>query len=158
MSQTDKRLEQLGIELPKKNRRGQGVVAVRQCGDMLFVSGHGPTDQTDPADTPIYTGKLGADLTVEQGYQAARLCGINLLAAVREYLGDLDRVECIVKAFGLVASSPDFFEQPAVMHGFSDLMVEVLGDRGLHARSAMGTSNLPGNIPVEIELIVKIKP
>ena len=125
---------------------------------MLFVSGHGPTDQTDPADTPIYTGKLGADLTVEQGYQAARLCGINLLAAVREYLGDLDRVECIVKAFGLVASSPDFFEQPAVMHGFSDLMVEVLGDRGLHARSAMGTSNLPGNIPVEIELIVKIKP
>lgn len=79
MSQTDKRLEQLGIELPKKNRRGQGVVAVRQCGDMLFVSGHGPTDQTDPADTPIYTGKLGADLTVEQGYQAARLCGINLL-------------------------------------------------------------------------------
>ena len=109
MSQTDKRLEQLGIELPKKNRRGQGVVAVRQCGDMLFVSGHGPTDQTDPADTPIYTGKLGADLTVEQGYQAARLCGINLLAAVREYLGDLDRVECIVKAFGLVASSPDFF-------------------------------------------------
>ena len=157
MSQTDKRLEQLGIELPKKNRRGQGVVAVRQCGDMLFVSGHGPTDQTDPADTPIYTGKLGADLTVEQGYQAARLCGINLLAAVREYLGDLDRVECIVKAFGLVASSPDFFEQPAVMHGFSDLMVEIFGHRGQHARAAMGAYVLPGNMPVSVDAIIKVR-
>lgn len=157
MSQTDKRLEQLGIELPKKDRRGQGVIAVRQCGDMLFVSGHGPTDQADPADTPLYTGKLGAELTVEQGYAAARLCGINLLAAVREYLGDLDRVECIVKAFGLVASAPDFFDQPAVMHGFSDLMVEVLGDRGQHARSAMGTCCLPRNIPVEVDLVLKIR-
>lgn len=157
MSQTDKRLEQLGIELPQKDRRGQGGVAVRQCGELLFVSGHGPTDQADPADPPLYTGKLGIDLTIKEGYQAARLCGINLLAAVREYLGDLDRVDCIVKAFGLVASGPDFFDQPAVMHGFSDLMVEVLGDRGLHARSAMGTCCLPRNIPVEVDLVVKIR-
>lgn len=157
MSQTDKRLEQLGIELPKKDRRGKGVVSVRQCGDLLFVSGHGPTDQTTPADTPVYTGKLGADLSVEQGYQAARLCGINLLAAIRDYLGDLDRIEYLVKAFGLVASSPEFFDQPAVMHGFSDLMVEVLGERGQHARSAMGTCCLPRNIPVEVELVAKIR-
>ena len=76
---------------------------------------------------------------------------------MREYLGDLDRVECLVKAFGLVASSPDFFDQPAVMHGFSDLMMEVLGDRGLHARSAMGTCCLPRNIPVEVDLVLKIR-
>ncbi len=157
MSQTDKRLEQLGIELPKKDRRGQGMVAIRQCGDMLFVSGHGPTDQSAPGDPPVYTGKLGTDLTIEEGYQAARLCGINILATIRDYLGSLDRIDCLIKAFGLVASGPDFFEQPAVMHGFSDLMVEVLGDRGLHARSAMGTCCLPRNIPVEVDLILKIR-
>ena len=157
MSQTDKRLEQLGIELPKKDRRGKGVVAVRQCGDLLFVSGHGPTDQTTPADTPVYTGKLGADLSVEQGYQAARLCGINLLAAIRDYLGDLDRIEYLVKAFGLVASSPEFFDQPAVMHGFSDLMVEIFGQRGRHARAAMGAYVLEQNMPVCVDAIVRIR-
>lgn len=154
MSQTEKKLAQLGIELPKKDRRGQGILAVRQCGDLLFVSGHGPTD---PSGKPVYTGKLGTDLTIEQGYQAARLCGINILATIREYIGDLDRVDGLLKAFGLVASGPDFFDQPAVMHGFSDLMVEVLGNRGLHARSAMGTCCLPQNIPVEVDLVLKIR-
>lgn len=154
MSQTDKKLEQMGITLPKKDRRGQGIVAVRQYNDLLYVSGHGPTD---PSGKPAYKGKVGADLTVEEGYQAARLCGVNILAAVREYIGDLDRIDSVIKVFGLVASGPDFFEQPAVMHGFSDLMVEVLGDRGLHARSAMGTCCLPNNIPVEVDAIFKIR-
>lgn len=154
MSQTDEKLEQMGITLPKKDRRGQGIVAVRQYNDLLYVSGHGPTD---PAGKPVYTGKVGTDLTVEEGYQAARLCGINILAAVREYIGDLDRIDSLIKVFGLVASGPDFFDQPAVMHGFSDLMVEVLGDRGLHARSAMGTCCLPNNIPVEVDAIFKIR-
>lgn len=154
MSQTDKRLEQLGIELPKKDRRGKGVVAVRQCGDMLFVSGHGPTNADG---NPLFTGKVGTDLTIEQGYDAARLCGINILAAVRDYLGDLDRIDCLLKVFGLVASGPDFFSQPAVMHGFSDLMTEVLGERGYHARSAMGTCCLPNNIPVEVDMVLKIR-
>ncbi|MEA5014338.1 MAG: RidA family protein [Candidatus Limiplasma sp.] len=154
MSQTEQRLEQLGIKLQKKDRRGKGMVAVRQCGDLLFVSGHGPSNEKGEA---LFTGKLGAELTLEQGYQAARQCGINLLATVREYIGDLDRVQAVVKVLGLVASSPDFFDQPAVMHGFSDLMVEALGDRGLHARSAMGTCCLPGNIPVEVEAILKVR-
>jgi len=154
MSQTDQRLEALGIRLQRKDRRGKGVVAVRQCGDLLFVSGHGP----EKADgTMLYTGKVGAELTKEQGYEAARQCGINLLASVRDAIGDLDRVDRVLKAFGLVASAPDFFEQPAVMHGFSDLMVEVLGERGLHARSAMGTNCLPGNIPVEVEAVLRIR-
>ena len=154
MSQTDKKLELLGITLPKKDRRGKGIVAVRQCGDLLFNSGQGP----EKADgTMLYTGKEGGELTLEEGYQAARQCGINLLAAIREYIGDLDRVDCVLKVFGLVASAPDFYDQPAVMHGFSDLLVEVLGDRGLHARSAMGTDCLPGNIPVEVEAIVRVR-
>ena len=97
-------------------------------------------------------------MTTEEGYKAARICGEILLSAMQEYLGDLDKVDYLVKAFGRVSSEPDFYDQSAIMDGFSDLMVQVLGDRGLHARSAMGTSNLPGNIPVEIELIVKIKP
>ncbi len=154
MSQTDKKLEELGIVLPKKDRRGQGMVAVRQYKDLLFISGTGPNS---PGKEPRYTGKLGEELTVEEGYQAARSCGIHMLAAVREYIGDLDRVNGIMKVFGLVAGSPDFYDQPAVMHGFSDLMVEVLGDRGLHARSAMGTNCLPGNIPVEVEAIFQIR-
>lgn len=154
MSQTDKKLEMLGITLPKKDRRGKGMVAIRQVDDLLFISGHGP--QTADGN-PLYVGKVGADITKEQAYEAARQCGINILAAIREYVGDLDRVDKVVKVFGLVASAPDFFEQPFVMHGFSDLMVEVLGDRGLHARSAMGTNSLPGNIPVEVEAIVRIR-
>ena len=154
MGPTEMRLEQLGITLIRKDRRGKGMVAVRQCDDLLFVSGHGP----QIADgSPLYTGKVGSDLTIQQGYESARQCGINVLAAVRDAIGDLDRVEQVVKVFGLVASAPDFYDQPAVMHGFSDLMVEVLGERGLHARSAMGTNCLPGNIPVEVEAIFKIR-
>ena len=154
MSQTDKKLEMLGITLPKKDRRGKGMVAIRQVDDLLFISGHGP--QTADGK-PLYVGKVGSDITKEQAYEAARQCGINILAAIREYIGDLDRVDKVIKVFGLVACAPDFYEQPFVMHGFSDLMVEVLGDRGLHARSAMGTNSLPGNIPVEVEAIVRIR-
>lgn len=157
MSQTDKRLEQLGIELPKKDRRGKGVVAVRQCGDLLFVSGHGPTDQTTPEDTPVYTGKLGADLSVEQGYQAARLCGINLLAAIRDYLGDLDRIEYLVKAFGLRSQQSGIFRSAG---GDARILRPDGGSSGRERaarRSAMGTCCLPRNIPVEVELVAKIR-
>lgn len=154
MNQTERKIEMLGINLPKKDRRGKGFVAVRQCDNLLFLSGHGP--QTEEG-APLFVGKVGSDISLEQGYQAARQCGINILGTIQQYIGDLDRIDCIVKAFGLVASGPDFYDQPAVMHGFSDLMVEILGDRGLHARSAMGTNCLPGNIPVEVEVIVRIR-
>ena len=142
-------------QILKSGRRLRGNIVLRRSGDLLFIGGHGPEDEV--TGEPFYTGRLGLELTVEDGYKAARICGEILLSAIQEYLGDLDRVDYLVKAFGLVSSELDFYEQPAVMDGFSDLMVEVLGDRGLHARSAMGTSNLPGNIPVEIELIIKIK-
>lgn len=143
-------------QILKSGRKRRGNIVLRRCGDLLFIGGHGPEDEV--TGEPFYTGRLGAEMTTEEGYKAARICGEILLSAMQEYLGDLDKVDYLVKAFGLVSSEPDFCDQPAVMDGFSDLMVQVLGDRGLHARSAMGTSNLPGNIPVEIELIVKIKP
>ncbi len=157
MSKLDLKLKELGIDLSgkdRKARKGKGIVAVRKYNDLLYISGHGPTDADNK---PVYTGKVGKDLTVEEGYQAARLCGINILSSIADYIGDLDRVDYIVKVLGLVASAPDFFNQPAVMHGFSDLMVEVFGERGLHTRSAMGTNTLPNNIPVEVEVIVKIR-
>lgn len=155
MGLADERIAQLGITLPKISLKGKGIVAIQRHGNLLYTSGHGPEREDD--GTPIWTGKLGKDLTVEEGYLAARECGIILLAQLKHYLGDLERVDQIVKALGLVASAEDFYQQPQVMHGFSDLMVEVLGERGKHARSAMGTNVLPKNIPVEIEMIVRIK-
>ncbi|MEA5014339.1 MAG: RidA family protein [Candidatus Limiplasma sp.] len=142
-------------EILMRSQKRRGNVVWRQWEDLLFLGGHGPEDEW--TGEPFYVGRLGEELSVEDGYRAARICGEILLSALQEALGDLDRVEYLVKAFGLVSSSPEFYQQEKVMDGFSDLMVEALGDRGLHARSAMGTSNLPGNIPVEVELIVKIK-
>ncbi len=152
MGNAERRLKELGIELPVENVRG--TLPLRQVGDLIFMSGHGCEL---PEGGLIYEGKLGAELTVEEGYKAARHVGINLLAALKHYLGDLDRVAEIVKVLGFVASTPDFHDQVAVMHGFSDLMVQVFGERGKHARSAIGTNVLPNNQPVEIEMIVRIR-
>lgn len=155
MGAIETKLHELGIELPTKVARGNGLVPVVQHGDLLFVSGHGPASNDG---TLLYRGRVGAEVSSADAYQAARVTGIQLLRSVRDYLGDLDRVDHIVKALGFVNSADDFHEQPAVMHGFSDLMVEVFGaERGQHARSAIATSNLPDNQPVEIELIVAVR-
>ena len=154
MSITEAKLRELGIELPSKIAKGSGLVPVVQYHDLLFVSGHGPSDNEGNL---LYQGRVGAEVSLDQAYQAARLVGIQLLRSIRDYLGDLDHVSRVVKALGFVNSAPDFHEQPKVMHGFSDLMIEVFGARGQHARSAIGTSNLPDNQPVEIELIVAIR-
>ena len=111
----------------------------------------------DSEGKPVYTGKVGADVDVDTAYQAARLCGLNMLATIKDYIGELDRVDYFVKALGLVNSAGDFSSQPAVMNGFSDLMVEVFGRRGQHARSAMGAFALPQNVPVVVEAIVRIR-
>jgi enamine deaminase RidA (YjgF/YER057c/UK114 family) len=130
------------------------VGAVR-TGNLLFVSGHGPL-RTE--GKPSATGKVGRDLTVEQGYQAAREVGLCLLATARAALGDLDRVRRIVKVLGMVNSADDFGDQPKVINGFSDLMVEVFGEAiGRHARSAVGMAGLPMGIPVEIEMILEVE-
>ncbi|QGN34388.1 RidA family protein [Microlunatus sp. Gsoil 973] len=155
MGAIETKLRELGIELPTKVPAGKGLVPVVRHGDLLFVSGHGPASNDG---TLLYRGRVGAEVSSEDAYQAARAAGIQLLRSIRDYLGDLDRVDHIVKALGFVNSADDFHEQPAVMHGFSDLMIEVFGaERGRHARSAIGTSNLPDNQPVEIELIVAVR-
>lgn len=154
MGVVEEKLRAAGIELPTKIERGRGLVPCVQHGDLLFVSGHGPTDHEGNL---LYRGRVGAEVSVEEAYDAARATGIQLLRTIRDYLGDLDRVDRIVKALGFVNSAPDFHDQPKVMHGFSDLMTELFGARGQHARSAIGTSNLPDNQPVEIELIVAVR-
>ena len=153
MGEVETKLKELGITLPQKDIKRTGVIPIRREGNLLFLSGHG-CNRSD--GTLAYEGKLGGELTLEQGYEAARFVGINLLAALKNYLGDLDRIEEIVKVLGFVASTPNFYEQPSVMHGFSDLMVEVFGERGKHARSAIGVNVLPHNQPIEIEMIVRI--
>ena len=154
MSRTEERLAELGITLPDAPPPVASYVPFVRTGNLLYLAGLGPADRPDGTSP---TGKLGQDLTIEEGYEAARLTGINLLARLRGAVGDLDRVKQIVKLLSMVNSTPEFRDQPAVANGCSDLLVEVFGDRGWHARSAVGMASLPNNIPVEIEMIVEIE-
>ena len=143
----DARLDELGITLPAvPDAAGNYVHAVR-TGNLLFLAGKGPRGST---------GKVGAEVSVEQAYEAARETGLTLLAVLRAELGTLDRVARIVKVFGMVNAAPDFGDQPKVINGCSDLFVEVFGDAGRHARSAVGMGSLPSQITVEIECIVEV--
>ena len=125
-----------------------------RTGNLLYLSGLGPASR---ADGTAPSGKVGRDLTTEEGYEAARLTGINILARMKGELGDLDRVRRVVKLLGMVNSAPDFNQQPAVVNGCSDLLVEVFGEKGRHARSAVGMAALPNDIPVEIEVIIEVE-
>jgi len=146
------RIRELGMELPVAPTPAASYIGATRTGRLLFLSGHG----SDMPGERQYRGRVGSDLTVEQGYQAARACAINLLATLRAELGSLNRVVRVVKVLGFVNSSTDFFAQPQVMNGCSDLFVEVFGEAGRHARSAIGTSCLPLNLPVEVEMIVEV--
>jgi enamine deaminase RidA (YjgF/YER057c/UK114 family) len=148
----ESRLTELGITLPPTRPPVANFVSTKQVGDLLYVAGHGPWHD----DGSRTQGKVGSDLTVEEGYAAARLTGLNILATVRQALGSLDRVVQVVKVLGMVNSAPGFVRQPEVINGFSDLMVEVFGDDGRHARSAVGMAELPTNIPVEVEAILQV--
>lgn len=148
----ESKLSSLGITLPAVKKPVANYVNVVQSGNLLFLSGKGPSK---PDGTDI-TGKLGKDLNIEQGYEAARLVAINHLAVLKDYLGDLGRVKRVVKVLGMVASESHFTDQPKVMNGYSDLMVAVFGEKGKHARSAVGMISLPNNIAVEVEVIVEI--
>lgn len=150
----DALLDSLNIVLEEVSPPVANYVNVVQTGNLLFLSGKGPGKM----DGTIVTGKVGVDLTIEEGYEAAKLVAINQLAVLKDYLGDLNRVKRIVKVLGMVNCHPQFENQPKVINGFSDLMVEVFGNNGKHARSAVGMNALPGNIAVEIELIVEIWP
>jgi len=144
----EERLEELGLKLPAHRPASGNYVSCVRTGNLLFTSGQG-TDE--------YRGKLGEDVSVEVGYKAARQCMLNLLAVVKNELGDLSKVKRIVKILGMVNSSPDFKDQPKVMNGSSDLLVEVFGEKGRHARSAVGMSQLPHNNAVEVEMIVEVE-
>jgi enamine deaminase RidA (YjgF/YER057c/UK114 family) len=153
LARAEEKIKELGITLPgAKSPVGNYVPTVR-TGNLLYVSGVGPAPGPDGA---IPTGKVGQDLTLEEGYAAARLVGINLLARLKDALGDLEKVERVVKLLSMVNASPDFTQTPAVANGCSDLLVEVFGERGRHARSAVGMAALPNNIAVEIEMIVEV--
>ena len=146
------RLKALGITLPAAPPPIANFVTHVREGNLLFLSGQGPSE----ADGSQYTGKVGAGVTVEQAYAHARLTGINLIAVMHAALGDLSHVRRVVKLLGMVNAAPDFADHPAVINGCSDLMVEVFGPAGVHARSAVGHGSLPGQITVEIEAIVAI--
>lgn len=148
------RLRTLGIELPPITVPQASYVLTVQSGDLLFVTGHGPL----AGGRPMATGKVGAELTEQQGYAAARATILNALAAVRAELGSLDRVRRIVKLVGWVNSAPGFTRQPWVINGASDLLLDIFGEAGRHARSAVGANELPLDIPVEIEMIVEVEP
>jgi enamine deaminase RidA (YjgF/YER057c/UK114 family) len=152
--ETEERLRALGLQLPTAPSPVAAYVPAVVVGDLLYTSGSGPVANGQP----LMTGKVGSDLTIEQGYEAARQTVLNLLAVVRQELGSLDRVERIVKLLGFVASAPGFGRQPEVMNGASHLLEQVFAERGKHARAAIGTNELPFNLPVEIELIVQVKP
>lgn len=149
----EERLKELGINLVVPNAPTANYLKLKRSGNLIFLSGHGP----DKPDGTQVKGKLGTDLTIEQGQEAARYVGISLLSSLKAEIGDLNKVKSIIKALGMVNADPSFTNQSQVINGFSDLMVEVFGERGKHARSAVGMGSLPSNIAVEIELIVEIE-
>lgn len=154
------KLAEMGLVLPPPLQIPPGVRLpfrfVRVVGERALVSGHGPQHPDGTSAGPF--GKVGADVTIEQGYEAARLTALSVLGSLSRELGDLDRIVAWVRVFGMVNSAPGFASQPTVINGFSDLILEVFGEAGAHARSAVGMAELPFNLPVEIEAEVLIGP
>jgi len=156
----EERLRQLGLALPPPIQPPPGVrlpfAFVRVVGDRAYVSGHGPQNPDGSIAGPF--GKVGAEVTLEQGYQAARLAALSMLGSLARELGDLDRIAAWLRVFGMVNSAPGFASQPSVINGFSDLILDLFGEAGAHARSAVGLAELPFNMPVELEAEVQIAP
>jgi enamine deaminase RidA (YjgF/YER057c/UK114 family) len=148
----EEKLKELGVELPSAATPMANYVPAVRSGSLVFLSGHGPVEKDR-----IIRGKVGRDLTVEEGYEAARVTAIGLIGTLKSTVGDLEKVRRIVKLLGMVNCGPDFTEQPQVVNGASDLMVEVFGEKGRHARSAVGMNALPVDIAVEIEMIAEVE-
>jgi enamine deaminase RidA (YjgF/YER057c/UK114 family) len=148
----EQKLKEQKIELFKPAAPIANYVKAVRVGNLIFLAGHGPAK----ADGTYITGKVGKDLTVEQGYMAARQTAISILSTLKAEIGDLNKVKRIVKVLGMVNCTSDFTEHPKVINGFSDLIVSVFGEKGLHARSAVGMNSLPMNTAVEVEMIVEV--
>lgn len=144
----EKRLEELGITLPPVRPSAGNYVSCVRAGNLIFTSGQG-TDE--------YRGRLGEDVSIDVGYEASRQCMLNLLAVIKQELGDLNKVKKIIKILGFVNSTADFTDQPKVMNGASDLLVQVFGERGQHGRSAVGMAQLPNNNAVEVEMVLEVE-
>ncbi len=151
---TEARLQELGIELPETTSPMANYVNAVRTGNLLYLAGKGP----GLPGKPLPVGKVGRDFSIEQGYRLARDTGLNLISVMKAELGDLDKVVRIVKVLGMVNATSEYGHQPEIINGCSDLFVEVFGDRGKHARSAVGMGSLPRGIPVEIEVIVEVAP
>lgn len=149
----EEKLKEIGLELPNAVQPVANYVTAVRTGNLVFLSGQGPLRE----DGTLITGKIGSDLTQDEGYEAARRVGLGLLASLKTEIGDLDKVRRVVKLLGMVNCMPDFIDQPKVINGASDLLVDVFGDKGKHARSAVGMNALPMNIAVEIEMIVEVE-
>ncbi|MBR5283933.1 MAG: RidA family protein [Clostridia bacterium] len=147
------KLEALGLTLPPVSAPIGSYVTCKRQGNLLYLSGAGPIVQGEV----LYKGKVGAEITPDVAYEAAKVTALNLMANLKAELGDLSKVKSIVKLLGLVACADGFYGQPGVINGASDLLFEVFGEKGRHARSAIGVFSLPMNIPVEIEMIVEVK-
>jgi enamine deaminase RidA (YjgF/YER057c/UK114 family) len=147
------KLEAMGIKLPDASTPVANYVSSVQTGNLVFLSGHG----CRTPEGKLITGKLGSDLNIEEGYEAAKYVAIALLGSLKAQIGDLDKVKRVVKLLGMVNCDPLFGDQPKVINGASDLLVEVFGDKGKHARSAVGMGGLPFNMAVEIEMIVEVE-
>lgn len=150
----EQRIAALGLTLPTSPAPVANYVPYRWAGNLLFLSGQGPRR----ADGSFEVGRLGKNATVDDGYRAARITGLQLLAVAKAAINELSRIEAVVKLLGMVNAEPDFTDHPKVINGCSDLLVETLGDAGRHARSAVGMGSLPSGIMVEIEAILLIRP
>ncbi len=157
MSVTEKRLERIGLALAGDDgtiRGGAGNAKYKIYDDLLFITGLEPTGQDGE---PAFVGRMGREYTLEEGYQAARLVGINMLAVIQNALGDLDRVDYFIKVMALVNSADGFADLPEVADGFTDVMTEAFGERGMHARNVLGATNLNNNVPIICDAIIKIR-
>ncbi len=149
----EEKISSLGIKLSEPSKPVANYVNAVRTGNLVFMAGKGPSKP----EGGYVAGKVGIDLTVEEGYQAARLAAIAQLSALKAEIGDLNNVVRVVKVLGMVNCAPEYTDQPEVINGFSDLMVEVFGERGKHARAAVGMGSLPRNIAVEVEMIVEVR-
>ncbi|NLO83204.1 MAG: RidA family protein [Clostridiales bacterium] len=154
MSTAEERLKKVGLSFPPQKMKGQGSTPYKIVDDLLFIGGVAPYDDNGKL---AFKGRVGSDLTIDEGYQAARLVGLNMLRFIRDALGDLDKVDYIVKVTAMVSGIKGFSEIYRVAGGFSDLMTEVFGERGMHARMAVGASTLNDNAPIICDAIIKIR-
>ena len=154
MGIVEQRIASMGIDIGRVDRSGAGVLPFRRYRNLLFISGHGPTDMDGK---PLMQGVVGADLTPEQGYEAGRLTAARMLATIKDAVGDLDNVDYFVKGLVIFNSGGNFYDMPAQANGFSDVITKAFGQRGRHARAAMGCGTQPRNAPVVVDMIIKLK-